>query len=362
MSIDQPTDVRKGEQLDEVTLLTYLKQHIAPLDSQRDGGSLTIRQFPGGFSNLTYFLSDGEREYVLRRPPVGANVKGGHDMGREFRVLEALAPTAVKVPAPLHYCEDESIIGAPFYVMERVQGIILRSQPPKGLTLSPELMQGLSEATVDQMVALHQIDLQASGLAALSKGEGYVQRQVGGWTSRYQKSKTDEIEDMETVAQWLQANMPADRPEAFIHNDYKYDNLVLNPEDLSEIIAILDWEMATVGDPLMDLGTTLAYWAEGTDPDALKPFNLTWMPGNLDRQGVIDRYFAQSGQEAVDMVFYYAFGSFKVAVIAQQIYARFKAGLTKDPRFGMLIHVVRACARNAALAISKQRISGLHQD
>jgi aminoglycoside phosphotransferase (APT) family kinase protein len=240
--------------------------------------------------------------------------------------------------------------------MKRVKGVILRNRLPKEVIMHEDSFRALSKATIDQLVKLHQIDIHSSGLEVLGKPDGYVQRQVEGWIKRYYNAQTDDITSMKEVAEWMQKNIPISLHSSFIHNDFKYDNLVLNPDNLCEIIAILDWEMATVGDPLMDLGTTLAYWAEANDPDSLKPFNLTWMPGNLTRNEVVNYYQQQSGMSVDNIVFYYAFGAFKVAVICQQIYYRFKQGLTKDPRFASLIHVINACGENARKAIERNTI------
>ena len=349
--IDQPTQTRKGEELESKKLLRYLQDHLDESISD-----LQVSQFPSGFSNLTYLIKTPDREFVLRRPPFGANIKGGHDMHREFKVLSLLKPVYHAIPKPLLHCADESVLGAPFYLMERVKGVILRGKPPADLTLTPELMRSVSEACIDNLAALHQMDLEASGLADFGKPDGYTRRQVEGWVSRYYKAETDKIQAMNEVADWLQKNRPEQRYVSFIHNDYKYDNLVLNPERLSEITAVLDWEMSTVGNPLMDLGTSLGYWAETNDSEALKPFSLTWLPGNLTRQEVALRYGENTGFDLTNIVFYYVFGAFKIAVIIQQIYARYKKGLTKDPRFANLIYAVMACAENAQRALENDSI------
>jgi aminoglycoside phosphotransferase (APT) family kinase protein len=350
--IDQPTHIRSGEELDVLKLQDHLRDKVPGFDKE-----ITIKQFPGGYSNLTYFVQAGAHEYVLRRPPIGANIKSAHDMEREFTVLTKLYGAGfTKVPHAIHLCVDEHVMGAKFYLMKRVNGVILRNRLPKDIVMNEDSFRALSKSTLDQLVKLHQIDIHASGLDALGKPEGYVQRQVEGWTKRYTNSQTDVITSMNEVAAWMQKNIPITSRTSFIHNDFKYDNLVLNPNDLTDIIAILDWEMATVGDPLMDLGTTLAYWAEASDPDALKPFNLTWMPGNFTRKEVVNYYQQQSGVSADNMVFYYAFGAFKVGVICQQIYYRYKQGLTKDPRFASLIYVIKACGENARRAIERDKI------
>jgi aminoglycoside phosphotransferase (APT) family kinase protein len=350
--LDQPTNTRAGEELDQQKLQEYLRDKEPGFDKE-----ITIKQFPGGYSNLTYSVQAGDQEYVLRRPPFGANIKSAHDMEREFTVLTKLHEAGfTKVPDAVHLCLDESVMGVKFYLMKRVKGIILRNRLPKDLTISEASFCALSKATIDQLVKLHQIDIHTSGLDSLGKPEGYVQRQVEGWIKRYVNAQTDDIASMNEVAAWVQKNIPTTSRTSFIHNDFKYDNLVLNPNDLTDIIAILDWEMATLGDPLMDLGTTLAYWAEASDADALKPFSLTWMPGNLNRSEVVNYYQQQSGTPVDNIVFYYAFGAFKVGVICQQIYHRFKNGLTKDPRFASLIYVIKACGENARRAIEKNTI------
>jgi aminoglycoside phosphotransferase (APT) family kinase protein len=351
-NIDNAVNVREGEMPDLQKLREYLLLHMPT-----DKGELVIHQFPGGYSNLTFLLTIGEKEYVLRKPPNGANIKSAHDMGREFRVLNALKPVYKPVPEPVLFCEDEAIIGLPFYIMERVRGIILRNKPPKGIELTAEMMKQLSVSTINNLADLHSIDLYTTGLINMGKPEGYTERQVDGWIRRYYNAETDVVEDMNATAEWMKRNIPADDEPAFIHNDYKYDNLVLDPDDLQQIIAVLDWEMATVGNPLMDLGTTLAYWAEASDNQALKPFNLTWLPGNLNREEVVRQYAAARNIDLPEMLFYYVFGSFKIAVIVQQIYARYKKGFTKDERFAGLIYVVRACAENAQKAIRFNRIS-----
>lgn len=349
--IDKAKDIRKGEELDLLKLTDYLKDHL-------DGfsGSVEVSQFPSGFSNLTYLIKDGENEYVLRRPPFGANIKGGHDMSREFRVLSALKPVYSKVPKPVLFCEDQSVMGADFYMMDRVKGVILRSAPPKDLDLNPVLMRSISEACIDNLAELHTMDLKAAGLSDFGKPDGYTQRQVEGWIGRYYKAETDALESMNQVADWLQKNIPEQKYVSFIHNDYKYDNLVLNPEKLDEIIAVLDWEMSTVGNPLMDLGTSLAYWAQADDSEALKPFSLTWLPGNYTRNELVTRYAEKTGFDLKDQVFYYMFGAFKIGVIIQQIYARYKKGLTQDPRFANLIYAVKACGANAVKALERDKI------
>ncbi|GAB3556374.1 phosphotransferase family protein [Spirosoma fluminis] len=355
MSPDSPRPIRAGEELDLITLNPYLLEHVPAV-----GEVLDIQQFPGGFSNLTYLLKTAGNEYVLRRPPFGANIKGGHDMGREFRVLSLLQGHYDQIPAPIIYCENPDVLGAPFYVMERVSGVILRASMAPKLTLSPTLMRQLSEALVDNLVAIHALDSQSTGLIQLGKPEGYVQRQVDGWIKRYRTAETDSIPAMNVVGDWLPANYPQPQPPAFLHNDYKYDNVVLaadaNGMPTPVITGVLDWEMATVGDPLMDLGAALAYWSEATDSPAYKNFNLTWLPGNLTRQEVVTRYADKSGRNVSNILFYYVFGLYKNAVIAQQIYARWKQGHSQDSRFGHLLPMIVELANKAVASIETGKV------
>lgn len=322
-----------------------------------DPNSTVITQFKGGYSNLTYLITSPDGEFVLRRPPLGLKISKAHDMVREFRVLQSLQKAGYeKIPKPILCCEEDTIIGAPFFIMQKVNGLILRNKIPEGMDLSSDFFAKLSRNTVDGLLALHQLELKDSGLLELGKPEGYVSRQVLGWSERYFNAKTDELKEMEAVSDWLKANMPKKEQIGFIHNDYKYDNLVLEGPDNPEIKAVLDWEMATVGDPLMDLGTSLAYWAEEGDPDILKMFNLTYPNGNFSREEVIDYYSKNSSLDLSDMLFYYVFGVFKVGVIAQQIYKRHTLGFAQDPRFAGLIHVVKACGKTAFKSIQTHKI------
>jgi aminoglycoside phosphotransferase (APT) family kinase protein len=353
---DRSRPVRAGEELDLTRLEPYLRARV-PFE-----GPLTVEQFPSGHSNLTYLLKAGANEWVLRRPPFGTKVKTAHDMGREFRILSALGPVYPKVPRPLVYCEDEGVLGAPFYVMERVRGVILRgAQPKAAAALTPGIMARLSENLVDTLAELHAVDFAAAGLSGLGHPEGYVRRQVEGWTKRYFDAKTDLVPQVEQAAAWAAQHLPQESSAALVHNDFKYDNVVLDPADLTRIAAILDWEMATVGDPLTDLGTTLGYWQDPDDPEAFRllPFGPTLLPGNLTRAQVAQRYAKASGRDVGGVLFYYVFALFKIAVIAQQIYKRYVDGHTKDERFAMMIVGVNLLGQQAARAIERGTISGL---
>lgn len=352
---DRATDLRDTEAINADRLSEYLKSHWEGFESLS-----AIRQFPRGFSNLTYLLHTNLGEFVLRRPPLGANIKTAHDMHREFRVLQLLRPTLGKVPEPILYVSDDSVIGSEFYIMERVRGTILRNKIPDGMEAGPDWMRRFSKACITELANLHALDVTRPDFAAFGKPEGYVERQITGWTARYHKAKTDEVPGLEAVEEWMAANMPRTSYPAFIHNDYKYDNVVIDPDKPEEIRAILDWEMATLGDALMDLGTSLGYWAEATDPKALQAFGLTARPGNYTREEVAAIYLEKRGLPETDLVFYFVYGSYKIAVICQQIYARYKMGFTKDERFGALIFLVHACMANAGKAIALKRISNLY--
>jgi len=348
---DNSTNVRKGEELNLQKLNLYLKDNAPHV-----GEVLEITQFAGGFSNLTYCLKTAVKDYVLRRPPFGANIKSAHDMGREFKVLSLLKPVYHKVPTPVSFCEDLNVMDSPFYIMDRIEGVILRATNAPKMQLPAQTLRASSEALIDNLVTLHGLNIETTGLIQLGKPEGYVQRQVEGWIKRYYNSETDKIESLDKIADWLKANIPSAQHASFIHNDYKYDNVVMNPDNLADIVGVLDWEMATVGDALMDLGGTLAYWSEAGDTDEIKFFNLTWLPGNLTRQEVIARYAGKSGRDVSNMLFYYIFGLYKNAVIAQQIYARWKQGHTKDPRFGTLLPIIKGLSAKAVNALEQDKV------
>ena len=349
--IDKAKPIRSGEELPWDKVEAFLKDTIPGLQ-----GDLQVLQFPSGFSNLTYLVSIGDRELVLRRPPFGTKAETAHDMAREYNIFRALRPVFPYCPEPLAYCDDPAVTDAPFYVMDRIRGIILRANPPKGMTLSPEQARSLCENLVDLWCKLHSLDYHAAGLGDFGKPEGYVRRQVEGWSRRYRRAKTDDAPDFEAVMAWLAQTMPADSATpALIHNDYKFDNLVLDPDDPTRIIGVLDWEMATIGDPLMDLGGSLAYWVSPADPDDLQMMRQlpTHLPGMLTRDEIVALYAQQMGREIDSFDFYYCFGLFRLAVIAQQIYYRFYHGQTKDPRFQMLVFAVQILEKTARAVIER---------
>ncbi len=351
--VDGARAVRAGEEVDAAGLERYFAAQVPELA----GKPVEVRQFPGGHSNLTYLLKVGDRDVVMRRPPFGTKVKSAHDMGREFRILSALAKGYAQAPKPICYSEDPSIMGAPFYVMERLRGIIIRKDVPEGVELPEPKLRQLCLHLVDTLADLHALDYKAIGLDGLGKPEGYVQRQVEGWSQRYKGSQTDEVPVVEQVSAWLNENRPADSGATLIHNDFKFDNVVLDPSEPTRIIGVLDWEMSTIGDPLMDLGTFISYWVEPTDEPILQYFRNgpSDRPGALSRAQLVDRYRERSGREVQNPVFYYAFGLFKTAVVAQQIYYRYRNGLTKDERFSLFGIGVQTLCEQAARAIEKQR-------
>ena len=352
--IDQAVPVREGEALNQDTLTAYLGTQLGePLPP------LQVEQFPSGFSNLTYLLTLGDRQLVLRRPPFGNRVKSAHDMNREYRVLSRLSAVYAPAPRPLFFCDDPSVIGDDFYVMERRLGVVLRGPgAPEVLHNNQQMVRTLCESFIDNLATLHTLDYQAAGLGDLGRPEGYVERQVTGWDRRYQDARTDDHPAMDSLGNWLLANQPADCGPALIHNDYKYDNLMLDAENLTRIIAVLDWEMATIGDPLMDLGTTLAYWVEATDPARMhaRAFGPTMLPGSMTRQELFTRYSEKTGFTTDHLHFYCGYGLFKLAVIIQQIYARFVRGNTRDPRFAELDKTVGQLAERGLQVIQDRAV------
>ena len=351
-SAEAPRPPRAGEELDPAALAGWFAELGFPAD-----GPLEVTQFPAGHSNLTYRVRSGSRSLVVRRPPVGAQVKSGHDMAREYRMLSALWGH-FPVPRPLGLDEGKHF-AVPHFAMEEVQGQVLRKRPPPGVTA--QVWARVSGLTVETLASLHAIDPEAVGLGALHRGEGYARRQVEGWARRWELARTgpDEVEPVAKLMRHLLDHIPADAGAVVVHNDLKYDNLVFD-DGLERVVAVLDWEMATVGCPWMDLGTSLGYWVEASDPPVMKMLAMgpTWADGNLDRAGVVAHYEAATGRKVPSAVFYFAFGLFKIAVVAQQIFKRFVEGRTSDPRFAALDKAVVALAELALLALERDRLGG----
>ncbi|MBX9788816.1 MAG: phosphotransferase family protein [Pirellulales bacterium] len=351
--LDQTRAVRKGEELDLAKLEPWLREHFGNV-----AGAIVVEQFPAGHSNLTYLVRWGDQELVLRRPPFGSEVKSAHDMGREFRVLSKLYKAYPPAPQPLGVDDTGTVLGAPFYVMRRIKGVILRKDLPEGLELPPDLARHMGESFLDNLATLHGLDYVAIGLADLGKPVGYVERQVTGWIKRYYGSQTADLPEVEPISKWLTANMPTEGSAALVHNDYKFDNVVLAADDLTRIAGVLDWEMSTIGDPLMDLGTAISYWIDAADPPDLQliRWGPTTLPGSLTRAELTARYAERTGRDVSQMPFYLAFAYFKTAVIAQQIYYRFHKGLTQDPRFGFFIEATKILLRAAERTIETGRL------
>ena len=335
MAIDKASKVRDEDALDEQKVTDFVNQSLPEFSTDKP---IEILQFPSGASNLTYELKLDDVSLILRTAPQGANIKSAHDMGREYKVLTRLIEHFPYCPKPLAFSDDESYVGRDFYIMEKVEGII----PRRDMTVkyNTEELRQLCKNLVDVQVKLHAVDIVAKGLIELGKPEGYVSRQVTGWCGRYQKARTDDVPQGDSLMTWLLDNQPADSYDSaekasFIHNDYKLDNVVLNSANPTEIISVLDWEMSTVGDPLMDLGCSLAYWVEANDDDALQQIRMlpTTSDGMMTRDELVSYYLQQSGREVNDFTYYYVFGLFRLAVIAQQIYKRYKEGKTTNKKF-----------------------------
>lgn len=318
--------------LKKVQKFLYSNQLIENVDSKID-----VHKYSNGFSNLTFLLEVEGKSYVLRRPPVGA-IKHGHDMKREYTVLSHLGKGYDKVPEVYTYSDNNDMIGAPFYVMEKVEGIILTFNEVKKRQVAPSDFKTISNTCLDTFVELHNLDYQALGLGELGNPEGYVNRQVTNWGKQYLKAKTMEVPEALKVMEWMQDNQPKTYDHCLIHNDFKYDNVVFEDDSWQNINSILDWEMCTLGDPLMDLGTSLAYWTMHNDDDFLKQGipSPTLFEGNPSRLEIVNSYAEKSGRSIDNLVFYYVYGMFKVAVIAQQIFYRYHHGMTNNPKFAML--------------------------
>jgi aminoglycoside phosphotransferase (APT) family kinase protein len=351
--LDHAAAIRSGEELDVAKLEPYLRRQFP-----NEAGALQVRQYPSGHSNLTYALHLGAKELVLRRPPFGSTVKSAHDMSREFRVLSKLHSVYSPAPEVLFYCDTGDVLGAPFYVMEPIHGIILRKDLAPGLELSAIKAQRLSESFVENLIRLHHVDYKAAGLSDLGRPEGYLERQVRGWTERYYGSKTHDHPEVEKLCAWMQKNMPSASVVSLIHNDYKYDNVVLDAADITIIVGVLDWEMCTIGDSLADLGTALAYWVDATDSEELQQnrWGPTNHPGGFTRAEVVHYYAQKTGCDASQIAFHLTLARFKLAVIVQQIYYRYHQGLTKDERFASMPERIKILLRASLYSAQTGRI------
>ncbi|HVG19740.1 MAG TPA: phosphotransferase family protein [Blastocatellia bacterium] len=355
--------IRTGEELDADALERYLRGRLPELMPGETLGDarMEIEQFPGGHSNLTYLVRLGGCEFVLRRPPFGPVAPTAHDMPREFRLLSAVHPHFNLAPRTYLLCEDASIIGVPFYLMERRRGLVIRRDIPEQIRDDLRLRRRVSRGMVDTLAALHSVDIYSTGLLDIGKPVGFVTRQVRGWTDRWNRSKTSEVAEIDEVIGWLAARIPPEpdpengRPATLVHNDFKLDNVMLDPDDPSRVVAVLDWEMCTAGDPLIDVGIFLCYWAQKDDPEARRESisPVTTEPGWMSRDEITERYAMKTGRELSGIAFYEVFALFKVAVVLQQIYFRFVRGQTSDERFKDFDRRVAGLAR-AALELAER--------
>ena len=327
--IDKAKPVREKEQLPLDKVDVWIKANIPTVS-----GTPEITQYTGGASNWTYRIKYDSHDLILRRPPAGTKAASAHDMKREYEIQKALMPY-YKVPEMLVFCNDQSVMECDFYIMRRVEGIIPRANLPKDLQLDKEQTRQLCLNVIDKLIELHSIDISTTGLNTFGKGKGYCERQINGWSERYKKAKTWNVPKFEKVMNWLKANIPTEERSCLIHNDFRFDNVILDPENPMKIIGVLDWEMATIGDPMMDLGNTLAYWVQADDDIMAKSTRRqpTNIPGMLTRKEVINYYCDKMGFEPKNFTFYEVYGLFRLAVIAQQIYYRYYHKQTNNKAF-----------------------------
>lgn len=349
--------VRKGEELDEKKIRSFLYKNGLIHSSE---SPITISQFTNGYSNLTYLLDIESKSLVLRRPPIGA-IKRGHDMGREYKVLSKLNTRFDQCPHVFVYSDGEDVMNCPFYIMEKVEGIILTAREVKNRNITRNEFLSIANTWIDTFVKFHSLDYKSIGLQDLGKPDGYVQRQVENWSKQYIKAATSDVPEAQKVMQWMQENQPSKYDHTLIHNDFKYDNVVFSDSSWNSISAILDWEMCTLGDPLMDLGTSLGYWTMATDGEMVKNGlpSPTMFEGNPGRLDIVHSYAKKSGREISNLIFYYVFGLFKIAVIAQQIFYRFNKRLTTDKKFANLDKSSQFLCLCALQAIQKNKIEKL---
>jgi len=352
--IDTTAPVRAGEQLDLGRLETFLSKSLTGF-----ARPVSIEQFPGGHSNLTYLVRAGGREFVLRRPPHGTTVAAAHDMAREYRILARLHRVFPKAPQPVVMCEDEGVLGAPFYLMKRIPGVIYRAKKPDGFALTPHRVRDACYEFVETLADLHCVDYKAAGLQELYKGPGYLERQLAGWEKRWAGAQTGPNPDMERALPWLKEHKPAaDYAAAIIHNDFKFDNLVYDAETGTKLVGVLDWEMATVGDPLSDFAVMLTTWIERKDANetSVSASFMCRETGALTREEIMRTYARRTGFDLSNLLWYYVLALYKGAVIIQQIYYRYHHGLTKDERFARMGDITKALASRAAQAIESGNI------
>ncbi|MQW92535.1 phosphotransferase [Acinetobacter wanghuae] len=351
--IDLGGSVREGEELDVRAVGNWLIEH-----GEEISGPVEVTQYSGGASNWTYRLKYENADYILRRPPKGTKAKSAHDMAREYHVQRTLADFYPVVPEMVLLCQDESIIGCDFYVMKRIEGIIPRANLPRELNFNETQVRELCTNVLDKLIELHQVPYEGTDLEKLGKGGGYCQRQVEGWDARFDKAKTINVPSFKYVRNWLKEHIPADSKTCIIHNDWRFDNIILDPNHSTQVIGVLDWEMATLGDPLMDLGSALAYWVEESDNAIFKATRRqpTHLKGMFTRKEVVDYYLEKTGLNPSNWTFYEVFGVFRLAVIAQQIYYRYYHKQTNNPAFKDFWIVIHALHIRALKLIGQQKL------
>ncbi|HEX2912090.1 MAG TPA: phosphotransferase family protein [Chloroflexia bacterium] len=336
--------------VDEQALAQYL---AVQLPGENAGAAITTERISGGHSNETFIIRRGEgvtREtWVLRRPPRGPLLPTAHDVGREYRVINALHKTDVPVPAPILFCSDESIIGAPFYLMQYIPGVVVRKKVPEAFA-RPQDRAAMAEELIQTLVKLHAVDWRAIGLENLGKPEGYLERQLKRWTGQLDKSRHRPLPELDAVSEWLRLNLPESPPATLVHGDYRIDNVIYTAEPPAQILGVLDWEMATIGDPLADLGYLLSHWREAGDPPVAVTSELadvTEQPGFPTRAQLAERYRELSGRAVKNLNFYEALAIWKLAILLEGNYVRYLAGTTDDHFYALLDEGVPALARRA---------------
>lgn len=352
MSKLNPTiDVRAGEELPVDAIDALIKTRIAGLT-----GTPVVRQFRSGHSNLTYQLEYPQRVLILRRPPRGTKTRSGHDMGREFRVMNALKPVFGAVPETFFHCTDDAVLGCEFYVMEKVDGRVLGRELPDDAGFDEATTRRLCESFWDRLIDLHRVDYASAGLGEFGKPEGYLERQILGWNKRYAAAHTPDVDDFAAVRRWLEVERPADTGRAaIVHGDYRLDNVVLAADRPDRIVAVLDWEISALGDPLMDLANSLAYWIEPDDPPGLRALIMqpSDAPGMMTRTEVLKRYGRATGIDLTGFDYFLVYGYFRLAVILQQIYYRHYHGQTTNPAFAGFRDSVMILGRHCETLIDR---------
>lgn len=349
-TVPELSSIRPDEDFDHERLANHLRDKLPAAE-----GPIEVLQFPGGHSNLTYLLKFGANEYVLRRPPLGPLAPKAHDMGREFAILSRLYAVFPPAPRAYYFCEDTSIIGAPFVVLERRKGLVIRNVWPAELGEDLGLRRRISESLVDTIAALHKVDYNAIGLGGFGKPEGFLERQVKGWADRWHRAKIEDMPILDELVGWLVDTMPKSKEVALIHNDFKLDNVMLDAGDPGKVIGVFDWEMATLGDPMVDLGITLSYWTYSDNSGESRRITPNLWPGFLTRDEVVKRYAEKTGFDVANVDYYEAFALFKMAVVLQQIYVRFYRGQTKDQRFAELGKQVRPLVEKARAVFQQSK-------